>query len=63
MTTFSLMHFAAKSVCFFVLLGRVSLVLEGVELFTWRIFGVRESSELQNGGLRALEEVWDDLFV
>ena len=39
-----------------VLLGRLQVVPGGVELLPGRSLEVRESSELQIGGLRALEE-------
>ena len=32
----------------------------GVELRPWRSQEVQRSPELQNGGLRAVEEAWDD---
>ena len=44
-------------------LGRLKLVPEGVELRPWRSLEVRGSPELQNGGLRALEEAWDDFLL
>ena len=46
---------------FSVLRGRVQMAPEGLELRPWRSLEVRRSPELQNGGLRALEEAWDDL--
>ena len=46
-----------------MLLGRLKLVPEGVELRPWRSLEVRGSPELQNGGLRALEEAWDDFLL
>ena len=39
------------------------LVPEGVELRPWRSLEVRGSPGLQNGGLRVLEEAWDDFLV
>ena len=42
-----------------MVLGRLKLVPEGVELRPWRSLEVRGSPELQNGGRRALEEAWD----
>ena len=35
----------------------------GIELRRWRSLEVRGSPELQNGGLRALEEAWDDFLL
>ena len=35
----------------------------GVKLRLWRSQEVRGSPELQNGGLRALEEAWDDFLL
>ena len=35
----------------------------GVELYPRRSQEVRGSPELQNGGLRALEEAWDDVLI
>ena len=46
-----------------MLLGRLRLVPEGVELRPWRSLQVRGSPELQNGRLRALEEAWDDFLL
>ena len=34
-----------------------------MELRPWRSLEVRGSPELQNGGLRALEEAWGDFLV
>ena len=48
---------------FSVLLGRLQVVPGGVELRPRRSLEVRGSPELQNGGLRALEEAWDDFQV
>ena len=48
---------------FSVLLGRVQVVSGGVELRPWRSLEVRGSPELQNCGLRALEEAWDDSLL
>ena len=48
---------------FSVVLGRLKLVPQGVELRPWRSLEVRGSPELQNGGLRALEEAWDDFLL
>jgi len=41
-----------------MLLGRVQVVPGGVELHPRRSQEGRESPELKNGGLRALEEAW-----
>ena len=38
------------------------MVLGGVELLPGRFLEVRESSELQMGGLRAVEEAWRTTF-
>ena len=46
-----------------MLLGRVQVVPGGVELRPRRSLEVRRSPELQNGGLRALEEAWDDFLL
>ena len=46
-----------------MVLGRLKLVPEGVELRPWRSLEVRGSPELQNGGLRALEDAWDDFLL
>ena len=54
--------FSCQVCSFFVVLGRLKLVPEGVELRPWRSLEVRGSPELQNGGLRALEEAWMTTF-
>ena len=46
-----------------MLLGRLQVAPGGVELRPRRSLEVRGSPELQNGGLRALEEVWGDFLV
>ena len=46
-----------------MLLGRLWVAPGGVELRPWRSQEVRASPELQNGGLRALEEAWDDFLL
>ena len=61
--TFCLRHFSVKSVRFFVFLGRLWVAPGGVELRPWRSQEVRGSPELQNGGLKALEEAWDDFLL
>ena len=48
---------------FSVLLGRLGVVPGGVKLRPLRSHEVRGSPELQNGGLRALEEAWDDFVL
>ena len=48
--------FSCQVWSFSVLRGRVQMAPEGVELRPWRSLEVRGSPELQNGGLRALEE-------
>ena len=55
--------FSCQACSFSVLLGRLKLVPEGVELRPWRSLEVRGSPDLQNGGLRALEEAWDDFLL
>ena len=47
---------------FSVCLGRVQVVPGGVQQHPWRSLEVRGSPELQNGGLRALEEAWMTTF-
>ena len=47
---------------FSVLLGRLWVAPGGVDLRPWRSQEVRGSQELQNGGLRALEEAWITTF-
>ena len=41
-----------------MLLGRLQVAPGGVELRPGRSLEFRESEELQNGGLRAVEEAW-----
>ena len=48
---------------FSVLIGRLWLAPGGVDLRSWRSLEVKGSPELQNGGLRALEEAWDDFLL
>ena len=48
---------------FSVLLGRLWVAPGGVDLRPWRSQEVRGSQELQNGGLRALEEARDDFLL
>ena len=55
--------FSCQVCSFFVVLGRLKLVPEGVGLRPWRSLEVRGSPELQNGGLRALGEAWDDFLI
>ena len=50
---FLLEAFFCQVCSFLVLLGRLKLVPEGVELRTWRSLEVKGSPDLQNGGLRA----------
>ena len=52
--------FSCQVWSFSVLRGRVQMAPEGVELRPRRSLEVRGSPKLQNGGLRALEEAWDD---
>ena len=60
---FLLEAFSCQVWSFSVLLGRLRLVPESVKLRPWRSLEVRGSPELQNGGLRALEEAWDDFLL
>ena len=60
---FLLEAFSCQVCSFSVLLGRLKLVPEGVELRPWRSLEVRGRPELQNGGLRGLEEAWDDFLL
>ena len=48
---------------FFLLLGRLWVAPGGFELRPRRSQEVKGSPELQNGGLRALEEAWDDFLL
>ena len=57
---FLLEAFSCQVCSFSVLLGRLKLVPEGVELRTWTSLKVGGNPELQNGGQRALENAWDD---
>ena len=60
---FLLETFSCQVCSFFVLLGRLKLAPGGVALRPWRSLEVRGSPELQNGGLRALEEAWVDFLL
>ena len=55
--------FSCQVWSFSVLLGRVQVVPGGLQLRPRRSLEVRRSPELQNGGLRALEEAWDDFLL
>ena len=44
-----------------MVLGRLKLV--GVELRPWKLEEVKGRPELQNGGLRDLEEAWEDFLL
>ena len=46
-----------------MILGRLQVASGGVELRPRRSLEVRGSPELQNAGLRALEEAWDDFLL
>ena len=48
---------------FSVLLGRAQVAPGDVELCPRTSLEVRGSPELQNGGLRALREAWDDFLI
>ena len=52
--------FSCQVWSFSVFLKRVQVAPGGVELRPRRSLEVRGSPELQNGGLRALEEAWDE---
>ena len=60
---FLLEAFSCQVWSFSVLLGRLQVAPGGVELRPRRSQEVRGSPELQNGGLRALEEAWDDFLL
>ena len=60
---FLLEAFFCQILSFSVLLGRLGVVPGGVKLRPLRSHEVRGSPELQNGGLRALEEAWDDFLL
>ena len=53
---FLLEAFSCQVCSFSMLLGRLKLVPEVVELCPWRSLEFRGSSESQNGGLRGLED-------
>ena len=55
-------HFPVKSYRLLFFWG-VSVAPGGVKLRLRRSQEVIGSPELQNGGLRALEEAWDDLLI
>ena len=55
--------FSCQVWSFAVLLGRLQVAPGGVKLRPGRSQEVRGSPELQNGGLRALEEAWDDFLL
>ena len=55
---FQVEAFSCQVWLFSVLLGRLQVAPGGVELRPRRSQEVRGSPELQNGGLRALEDVW-----
>ena len=46
-----------------ILSFRVLVAAGDVEQRSWRCQELRGSPELQNGGLRALEEAWDDFLL
>ena len=60
---FLLDAFSCQVCSFSVFLGRFKLVPEGVELRPWRSLEVRGNPELQDTGLRVLEEGWDDFLL
>ena len=60
---FLLEAFSCQVCSFSVLLGRLKLVPEGVEMRPWRSLEVRGRPELQNGGLRGLEDASDDFLL
>ena len=55
--------FSCQVWLFSVLLGRHLVAPGGVELRPRKSLEVRGSPELQNGGLKALEEAWDDFLL
>ena len=55
--------FSCQVCSFFVLLGRVQVVAGSLRLRPRRSLEARGSPELQNGGLRPLEEAWDDFLL
>ena len=59
---FLLEAFFCQVCSFSVFLGSLWVVPGGVDLRPWRSQEVRGSPELQNGGLRALEEAWMTTF-
>ena len=60
---FLLEAFFCQVESFSVLLGRLWVAPGSVKLQPWRSPEVRGSPELQNGGLRALGEAWDDFLL
>ena len=60
---FLLEVFSCQVWSFSVLLGRLRVAPGGVKLRLRRSQEVRGSPELLNGGLRALEEAWDDFLI
>jgi len=60
---FLLEAFSCQVWSFSVLLWRLQVAPGGVELCPRRSLDLRGSPELQNGGLRALEEAWDDFLL
>ena len=55
--------FSCQVWSFSVLQGRLQVAPGGVELRPWRSQEVKGSPELQNGGLKAVEEAWDDFLL
>ena len=60
---FLLEAFSCQVCSFSVVLGRLKLVPEGVELRPWRSLEVMGNPEHQDIGLRVLEEGWDDFLL
>ena len=60
---FLLEAFSCQVWSFSVCLGRVLVAAGGVEQRPWRSQKLRGSPELQNGGLKALAESWDDFLL
>ena len=58
-TTFCWRHFSVKFGRFL----RLWVAPGGVNLRSWNSQEVKGSPELQNGGLKALEEAWDDFLL
>ena len=60
---FLLEAFSCQVWSFSVCLGRVLVAAGVIEQRPWRSQNLLGNPELQNGGLRALEEAWDDFLL